>query len=60
LGLSLEQPSWAPYLRSQRRPSTSQPRAEAVANGMRVTFVVAAVLMMAAIAVAVVSRVRAR
>jgi EmrB/QacA subfamily drug resistance transporter len=35
-------------------------RAEAVANGMRVTFVVAAVLMMAAIAVAVVSRVRAR
>ena len=35
-------------------------RAEAVANGMRVTFAVAAVLMMAAIAVAVVSRVRAR
>jgi EmrB/QacA subfamily drug resistance transporter len=35
-------------------------RAEAVANGMRVTFVVAAVLMMAAIAVAVVSRVHAR
>jgi MFS family permease len=35
-------------------------RAEAVANGMRVTFAVAAVLMMVAIAVAVVSRVRAR
>jgi hypothetical protein len=35
-------------------------RAEAVAHGMRVTFAVAAGLMMVAIAVAVVSRVRAR
>jgi EmrB/QacA subfamily drug resistance transporter len=35
-------------------------RAEAVADGMRATFAVAAVLMMVAIAVAVVSRVRAR
>ena len=35
-------------------------RAEAVAHGMRVTFAVAAGLMLVAIAVAVVSRVRAR
>jgi hypothetical protein len=42
------------------KPDITTARAEAVADGMRVTFAVAAVLMMVALAIAFVSRARAK